>query len=53
MGLKVNAEGVETQEQLHYLKNIDCDYIQGYLISKPVPEAEVVQLLQRTWHFGQ
>lgn len=47
MQLKVNAEGVETEDQLKYLKHVDCDSIQGYLISKPVPEADVVKLLQK------
>ena len=36
LGLKVIAEGVETQEQLNLLKNSGCDYVQGYLISKPI-----------------
>lgn len=37
MGLKVVAEGVETEEQLQYLKDSGCDYLQGYLWGKPVP----------------
>lgn len=36
LGIKVIAEGVETQEQRRYLETIDCDYIQGYLISRPI-----------------
>lgn len=31
------AEGVETKEQFRYLEEIGCDYIQGYLIDKPLP----------------
>ena len=34
--MKVVAEGVETQEQLQYLQNLNCDYVQGYYLSKPI-----------------
>lgn len=45
MNMCVIAEGVETAEQLEYLKEHGCDKIQGYLFSKPVPEAELLSLL--------
>lgn len=48
LGLKVVAEGVETLEQLAFLRGNDCDEIQGYLFSKPLPPEELVELLQRT-----
>ncbi len=41
IGLKVLAEGVETQRQLDFLKSIDCDEIQGYFFSRPVEADEV------------
>jgi EAL domain-containing protein (putative c-di-GMP-specific phosphodiesterase class I) len=37
LGLKVIAEGIETIEQLEQLRSLGCRFIQGYLISQPVP----------------
>ena len=37
IGIKCCAEGVETKEQYSFIKDIGCDYIQGYLIGKPMP----------------
>mgnify|MGYP001256739730 CR=1 FL=1 len=45
--LKVLAEGVETAEQLAWLKAQDCDLAQGYLFSRPLPAAEMAELLRR------
>ena len=41
MGLNVTAEGVETPEQLAFLERTSCDKIQGYFISRPIPQQEV------------
>lgn len=46
MHLSVVAEGVETQEQVHRLRAVDCDYVQGYYFAKPMPVAEFEELLQ-------
>ncbi len=43
--LRVVAEGVETEQQLAYLRQIGCDWLQGYLLSKPVPYQEFADLL--------
>lgn len=40
LGIKVIAEGVETETQNQLLKDFDCDYGQGYLYSRPVPASD-------------
>lgn len=45
LGLKIVAEGVETKEQLQYLACHDCDIVQGYYISKPLPEEKALEFL--------
>jgi PAS domain S-box-containing protein/diguanylate cyclase (GGDEF)-like protein len=42
LGLKTIAEGIETQEQLEFLRNINIDYCQGFLLSKPLPIEEMI-----------
>lgn len=48
-GLHMNivAEGVETHEQLEFLKQQECSEIQGYLFSEPVPERKFIGLLKQ------
>ena len=46
MGITTVCEGVETIKQLEFLKKIGCDYIQGYLFSRPVPEEEFYRKLE-------
>ena len=41
LGMKVVAEGVETEEQLYILDELNCDYVQGFLFSKPLPAKEL------------
>jgi len=47
LNLKVLAEGVETEEQLAFLRQCRCDEMQGYLFSRPVPPTEIAELLAR------
>lgn len=48
IGLKVVAEGIETEEQYHYLKKINCDLGQGYFFSKPLPAGEFEKMTKGT-----
>ena len=49
LGLDLNlvAEGVENEKQMNFLSHIGCDVIQGYLISRPVDEAETMKLIEK------
>lgn len=46
LGMKVIAEGVETEAQLQELRQLGCDKAQGYLLSRPVPERELIAWLR-------
>ena len=43
LGMKIVAEGVETQSQLNFLKSQNCDYAQGYYLYRPMPSDEVTK----------
>jgi EAL domain-containing protein (putative c-di-GMP-specific phosphodiesterase class I) len=47
--MKVTAEGVETQAQLDFLRERECDAIQGFLMSPAVPPEEVTPSFQTRW----
>lgn len=46
LNINIVAEGVETKEQLNYLKEINCECYQGYLCSKPLPANEFIELVK-------
>jgi diguanylate cyclase (GGDEF)-like protein/PAS domain S-box-containing protein len=48
--LKVIAEGVETRDQLDFVRSLKCHEMQGYLFSKPVPGEEITRLLTEGKH---
>lgn len=45
LGMEVTAEGIETQQELDMLKSQGCDTIQGFLISRPMPAAQLEEFL--------
>lgn len=47
LGMKVVAEGVEEEEQFRILKSLNCDRVQGYLFSHPLPGVAATALLRR------
>lgn len=53
LGLEVIAEGVETNEQFAILKNMNCNYIQGYLIEKPMDSNRMKEWLENKRYIGQ
>jgi EAL domain-containing protein (putative c-di-GMP-specific phosphodiesterase class I) len=50
LDLSVVAEGVETEEQLHYLEQRGCQYIQGYLTGKPMAANVALAALKESIH---
>ena len=53
LGIKVIAEGAETESQVRFLQENHCDYIQGYYFSKPLPESEFVAYIEKCKQEGR
>ena len=51
--MRVVAEGVETNQQLDYLKSHGCDEAQGYWISRPLSAASVAELLKKPFDLDE
>jgi EAL domain-containing protein (putative c-di-GMP-specific phosphodiesterase class I) len=47
LSVPIVAEGAETEEQFEQLRKLGCDFIQGYLISKPITHEELAIFLQK------
>ena len=52
LNYKVVAEGVETEEQLQFLESCHCDYGQGYLFGRPLPEADAREMIPRLTEYS-
>lgn len=52
MGIRTVAEGVETREQLDCVRSLGCDLVQGYLLSRPVPEGDVAEGIDAPAHLS-
>jgi diguanylate cyclase (GGDEF)-like protein len=50
MGLKVVAEGVETQEAWNLLRRLGCDLVQGYLVSRPLTASDTITFVRKAQH---
>jgi len=53
LNYKVTVEGIETNEQFEYVKALNCDTAQGYLISRPMPLIEVHEMIESNYVFKQ
>ena len=47
LGLKVTAEGVETPDQAKLVQDLKCDYLQGYLYGRPMPEEDLAAVIMK------
>ncbi|MES1997823.1 MAG: GGDEF domain-containing phosphodiesterase, partial [Pseudomonadota bacterium] len=52
LGMETIAEGVETSEQLSFLRSRQCDSIQGYYFSRPVTHEVITQMLSENWNLS-
>lgn len=48
LSMELIAEGVETKEQLDFLRDIGCENVQGFYFSRPLPEEQFNALMQQT-----
>lgn len=49
LSLEVTAEGIETREQMETLRELDCDYLQGYLCGRPTEKADLAAVILKNF----
>jgi sensor c-di-GMP phosphodiesterase-like protein len=47
LGLRILAEGVETQEQLDFLREHGCEEVQGFIVSQPLPPEQFIKFVDK------
>jgi EAL domain-containing protein (putative c-di-GMP-specific phosphodiesterase class I) len=52
LGMDVVAEGVETRDQILKLTGLNCEYVQGYLLSKPIDGSAMRELISDIYSRG-
>jgi EAL domain-containing protein (putative c-di-GMP-specific phosphodiesterase class I) len=52
LGMDVVAEGVETRDQIIQLTGLNCEYVQGYLLSKPIDGRAMRDLISEIYNKG-
>ena len=52
MNMEIVVEGIETQNMAQQFANLNCDFIQGYYYSKPIPEYEFVSFIKKAHNFA-
>ena len=48
LNMEIVVEGIETEDMVKKFSDLQCDFIQGFYFSKPIPQAEFVQFIERS-----
>ena len=50
LNMSIVSEGIETEKELEYMKNMQCDMAQGYLFDKPLPKLEFEKRMKQEFY---
>ena len=53
MNMKIVVEGIETKESMKQFSALECEYIQGYYYSKPIPKQEFIEFINEAHESGK